>query len=136
MKTISSLIAATLLSTAIAWPVHAAEKPISIQINQQQLALKGQAPFNDNGRIVVPFRPVFEKLGLSIDWNQTTGTITGTKEGLTITLQLGSKQASVNGVITQLSVAPKLINNSTYIPLRFVGRLQVMKSPGMHTRRQ
>ncbi|OMD83051.1 MULTISPECIES: copper amine oxidase N-terminal domain-containing protein [Paenibacillus] len=121
MKTISSLIAATLLSTAIAWPVHAAEKPISIQINQQQLALKGQAPFNDNGTIVVPFRPVFEKLGLSIDWNHTTGTITGTKEGLTITLRPGSKQASVNGVITQLSVAPKLINNSTYIPLRFVG---------------
>lgn len=121
MKTISSIIAATLLSIAIAWPVHAAEKPISIQINQQQLALKGQVPFNDNGTIVVPFRPVFEKLGLSIDWNQTTGTITGTKEGLTITLQLGSKHARINGVVTPLAVAPKLINNSTYIPLRFVG---------------
>ncbi|WP_405175145.1 copper amine oxidase N-terminal domain-containing protein [Paenibacillus sp. FSL H8-0261] len=121
MKTISSIIAATLLSTAIAWPVHAAEKPISIQINQQQLALKGQAPFNDNGTIVVPFRPVFEKLGLSIEWNQATGTITGTKKGLTITLQLGSKHARINGVVTPLAVAPKLINNSTYIPLRFVG---------------
>jgi hypothetical protein len=121
MKTLTSLIVATILSASIAWPIHAAEQPISIQINQQQLALKGQTPFNDNGTVLVPFRPVFEKLGLSIDWNQTTGTITGTKEGLTISLQLGSKQASVNGVVTLLSVAPKLINNSTYIPLRFVG---------------
>lgn len=121
MKTVSSLIAVTLLSTAVAWPAHAAEQPISIQINQQQLELKGQAPFNDSGTVVVPFRPIFEKLGLSIDWNQATGTITGTKEGLTITLQLGSKQARVNGVMTPLAVAPKLINNSTYIPLRFVG---------------
>ncbi|WP_339318624.1 copper amine oxidase N-terminal domain-containing protein [Paenibacillus sp. FSL R10-2734] len=121
MKTVSTLIAATLLSTAIAWPAHAAAQPISIQINQQQLVLKGQAPFNDNGTIVVPFRPVFEKLGLSIEWNQATGTITGTKEGLTITLQLGSKHARINGVVTPLAVAPKLINNSTYIPLRFVG---------------
>ncbi|MNO38594.1 hypothetical protein D3C76_287000 [compost metagenome] len=85
------------------------------------VTLKGQAPFNDNGTVLVPFRPVFEKLGLSIDWNQSTGTITGTKEDLTITLQLGSKQARVNGVVIPLSVAPKFINNSTYIPLRFVG---------------
>lgn len=121
MKLISSVLASLLLSSMISIPVFAAEKPISVQINQQKLDVTKSAPVNDNGSILLPLRTIFENLGLKINWDAKTGSITGTKEGLVVKLQVGSKQASVNGVLKKLTSAPKMINNVTYVPLRFVG---------------
>jgi len=70
---------------------------------------------------MVPFRPIFEKLGLIIGWEQRSQTITGKKEGLEISLKIGSSQGSVNGQASNLAVAPAVIGSSTMVPLRFIG---------------
>jgi hypothetical protein len=77
-------------------------------------------PFIENGSTQVPFRPIFEKLGLRIGWNDETKTVIGEKEGLSIQLQIGNKTAVVNGVEKQLNVAPLIKNGFTFIPVRFV----------------
>ncbi|MDQ0192127.1 copper amine oxidase N-terminal domain-containing protein [Paenibacillus wynnii] len=120
MKLIPSLLASLLLSSMIGLPAFASEKPISVQLDQKKLN-SSSAPVNDHGTILLPLRTIFESLGLTIEWDVKTGSITGTKEGLVIKLKVGSKQATVNGNLKLLTSAPKVINNVTYVPLRFVG---------------
>ncbi|MHA6531179.1 stalk domain-containing protein [Paenibacillus sp. BAC0078] len=120
MKLVPGFLAVLTLSGAISLSAAAAERPITVQIDQQKLNLTTNAPVKDHDSILIPMRPIFEKLGLNLVWNAKTGTITAAKEGLTITLQIGSKKASVNGTVKQLATAPKMINNVTYVPLRFV----------------
>ena len=122
MKLIPSVLASLLLSSAIGLPAFAADKTITIQLDQQKLNLSStSSPINDHGTILLPMRSIFEKLGLKVEWNPATGAITGTKENLIIKLQVGSTQASVNGIIKKLTSAPRVMNNVTYVPLRFVG---------------
>jgi hypothetical protein len=74
-----------------------------------------------DGRTMLPLRSVFESLEADVTWDQDTQTVTAIKNGETITLTINSKQAAVNGRKTLLDVAPQLMNDSTYIPVRFVG---------------
>ncbi|WP_410512562.1 copper amine oxidase N-terminal domain-containing protein [Paenibacillus sp. BR2-3] len=121
MKFIPGFLATLILSSTIGLTAFAAEQPITVLIDQQKLDLSSSAPVNDNGTILLPLRTVFVKLGLQVNYDAKTGSITGTKEGLIIKQQIGSKKASVNGIIKQLTSAPKVINQVTYVPLRFVG---------------
>lgn len=77
-------------------------------------------PLNENGTTLVEFKPVFEKLGMEVAWNQDTQTVTGTTYNLDIQLTIGSKTVLINGEKKQLTVAPKIVKNVTLIPLRFV----------------
>lgn len=120
MKVIPGFLAVLVLSGALSLSAAAAEQPITVTIDQQKLNLTNSAPLQENNTVLVPMRPIFEKLGLKLVWDAKSNTITATKEGLTIKLQLGSKKASVNGTVKQLVVAPKMIKNVTYVPLRFV----------------
>ncbi|MNO13037.1 Protease inhibitor precursor [compost metagenome] len=121
MKFVPGFLATVAISGVICVSAAAAEQPITVMIDQQKLNLSTSAPVKDQGSILVPMRPIFEKLGLTLVWDSKTGTITATKEDLTIILQLGSKKATVNGTVKQLAAAPKMIHNVTYVPLRFVG---------------
>jgi hypothetical protein len=78
-------------------------------------------PMIEEGTSLVQFRPAFEKLGLTVTWDSASQTVTGTTYNLNIKLTIGSKTVLVNGEEKQLSVAPKIVNNVTMIPLRFVG---------------
>ncbi|MDT3428125.1 ketosteroid isomerase-like protein [Paenibacillus forsythiae] len=120
MKFIPALLSTLILSSALSLSAAAAEPSITVQINRQTLDLRSQAPVKENGSVLIPLRSIFEKLGLQIVWDAKTGSIKGSKEGLLIKLQLGSKRASINGINKPLASAPKMINNAVYVPLRFV----------------
>jgi hypothetical protein len=64
-----------------------------------------QAPFIQNGTTLVPFRPIFEQLGLLIRWNQDTQTIEGKNLRLHIKLTVGQREAVVNDKPVTLEVA-------------------------------
>ncbi|MEX2416454.1 MAG: stalk domain-containing protein [Paenibacillaceae bacterium] len=98
----------------------AAEKPIPVYYNDEAIQFHID-PISMQGTTLVEFRPIFEKLGFQITWNQATKTVRGYKEGLSVELQVGSLIAKVNGVEQQLQLAPMVVNGSTIVPLRFVG---------------
>lgn len=123
MKKLPALLAALLLSSAISFTASAADKTITVFIDQQPVTFSNSTPIQENGSVSVPFRILFEKLGLQVNWDAKTKTITGTKTGLEIQLKIGSKQATVNGQAKTLTVAPKTINNVTYVPLRFISEV-------------
>ncbi len=93
--------------------------PISVYINDGKLSMS-VPPVSEQGRTLVPLRAIFESIGASVDWNQSTRTATGVKDGKEIVLQLGNKFATINGANVELDVAAKVINGSTLVPTRFV----------------
>lgn len=77
-------------------------------------------PIIDNGSTLVPLRQLFETFGAKVDWYDQTKTVVASKESIKIQLQINSYYANINGKKTLLPIAPKLINEKTYIPLRVV----------------
>lgn len=72
------------------------------------------------GRILVPLRDSFEMLGATVDWDRKTDEIRiALPEGM-IVLKVGHRLATMNDRQIFIDVAPKVINDRAYIPLRFV----------------
>ncbi|QUL54096.1 hypothetical protein KDC22_27755 [Paenibacillus tritici] len=120
MKKLLSLLGISLLALVLAVPAFAADKPIKVYINGSNLTFTAGAPYLKDNTVLVPFRGIFEKLGLKVLWDSKTGTVTGTGTDLSISLKVGSKRASINGTVKPLTVAPVSSAGTTYIPLRFI----------------
>lgn len=121
MKKILSLLGVASLALVLAVPAFAAAKPLGVFINGNKVSFNAGTPFMQNSTVLVPFRAVFEKLGLEVLWDARTGTVTGTGPDLVIKLRIGSNRGSVNGIVKKMSAAPVNIGSTTYIPLRFIG---------------
>nr|WP_306813129.1 copper amine oxidase N-terminal domain-containing protein [Paenibacillus soyae] len=74
-----------------------------------------------DGTTQVPFRVLFEAMGLKVGWNAEKRLVTGTKDDLSIELTIGSKEAYVNGKKLPLLQPPRIVSGHTLVPLRFVG---------------
>ncbi|NSW58037.1 MAG: hypothetical protein HPY44_18690 [Armatimonadetes bacterium] len=70
------------------------------------------------GTSLVPFRPVFEYLGATVDY--VDGKATATRRGTIVELTVGSKIARIGGKPVRLSTAPRIVDYTLYVPLRFV----------------
>jgi hypothetical protein len=77
-------------------------------------------PFINADSTYVQVRPIFERMGLQLSWDNEKRTITGIKEGLTIILPIDSTTAYVNGKSVTLKVPAKIVNEVTVVPIRFV----------------
>ncbi|MFC5651085.1 stalk domain-containing protein [Paenibacillus solisilvae] len=78
-------------------------------------------PFLQNGTTMVPFRTLFERLGLRVSWNAQIKQITAQNADKKITLTVGSNHATVDGKDETMPLAPVVKNNTAYITLRFAG---------------
>jgi len=119
MKKIVGLVfAAALFLSAVSgtW----ASSSITVYVDGKELKF-GVKPIVANGITFVPFRPVFEALGLKVEWSKRQNTITGTDADTRIQLTIGRQTAVVNGVTKKLDAAPAIVNGNTLVPLRFVG---------------
>ncbi|HET9341939.1 MAG TPA: stalk domain-containing protein [Candidatus Eremiobacteraceae bacterium] len=105
-------------STSIA-PSPARAQDITIVVNGQQVGFD-QPPIERSGRVFVPLRGVFERLGASVVYDN--GVINATGNGSNISLRIGSNVAIVNGSQEMLDVAPFLVGARTLVPLRFVSQ--------------
>ncbi|MGP6159333.1 MAG: copper amine oxidase N-terminal domain-containing protein [Vulcanimicrobiaceae bacterium] len=97
--------------------VPALAADVSVTVNGQYVSI-APPPLERAGRVFVPLRGIFEKLGASVVYSG--GIINATGSGRTISLKIGSTQAMVNGQPQPLDVAPFIVGASTYVPLRFV----------------
>ena len=97
----------------------AAAGPVSVTVNGTGINLN-PAPSERAGRVFVPLRGVFENLGASVVY--ASGVINATGRGHTVSLRIGSQQATVDGQQQTVDVAPFIVGASTYVPLRFVSQ--------------
>jgi hypothetical protein len=100
-------------------PVLAAAQSVTVIVNGQQMNFT-QPPIERAGRVFVPLRGVFEQLGASVVYSN--GQINATGNGRTISLTIGSTQATVGGQPTTMDVAPFIVGATTYVPLRFISQ--------------
>ncbi len=117
-KVVSLLLCFTL---ALAFPVVPAfaQDGISVVINGVTQSYD-QMPVMVNDRVLVPMRGIFEALGADVTWDDATQTVTGVKDGKTITLTIGDTNATVDGAATVLDVPAQLVNDRTMVPVRFI----------------
>ena len=121
MKKLGALFLSIFMVMSVFTTAHAAEKPVGVWIDGTEVKLGSSNPVVEKGTTLVPMRPLLEKLNVNMNWNKKTQTVTGTKNGLALSLTIGSTTATVNGGKKKLEVAPKTINNVTYVPVRFIG---------------
>lgn len=96
-----------------------AQADVSVTLNGAPLTLN-PGPQERAGRVFVPLRGVFEDLGASVVYEN--GTINAQSRRHSVSLHIGSTQATVDGQPQTLDVAPFIIGASTYVPLRFVSQ--------------
>ncbi len=85
-----------------------------------QAVVFDQPPMALGGRVLVPLRGVFEQLGAVVQWEPSTNTVTAERDGTTVQLVIGLREASVDGRPIQLDVPPMVVAGRTLVPLRFV----------------
>lgn len=92
---------------------------VTVVVNGQPMSF-AQPPIERAGRVFVPLRGVFERLGASVVYSN--GQINATGHGRDISLTIGSTQATVGGSPQTLDVAPFIVASTTFVPLRFISQ--------------
>jgi len=78
------------------------------------------APIIVENRTLVPFRAIFEALGMTVEWDNDARSAIGTNDDVVIEIPIDSTTSTVNGESVELDVAAMLYNERTFVPLRFV----------------
>ncbi|MFZ5969825.1 MAG: stalk domain-containing protein [Bacillota bacterium] len=106
----------------------AEERPdIKVQVDNEKLTFDVN-PMLEDGRVLVPLRGVFEKLGAEVSWNEKTATALIRNKYMRIEVPIGTREAKIyrNFDFTglpetiRLDVPAKLVDNRTFVPVRFV----------------
>lgn len=94
--------------------------PIKVFLDTENLVFT-QEPLLLEGSTYVPFRPLFEAMGMSVQWDASTRTVKGSMKGLSLELPVDQAEARVNGKPVRMEQSAILRNGITLVPLRFVG---------------
>lgn len=96
------------------------------QANGPQVFLNGEKldftiqPMMTHDTTFVPMRNFFEQLNAQVTWQSDTQTVVAVKEALTLTYRIGDTVAYRNGEPLPVPVPGRLINGTTFVPIRFV----------------
>lgn len=96
-----------------------AENDISVYMNGENLFFE-QPPVIQNDSTLVPFRAIFEKLDMTVQWFGDERRVTAQKEGMAITLFIDSPVMYVNERAVELTTPAVIYNDFTLVPLRAV----------------
>ncbi len=100
---------------------------VYLYVNGKQIENLTMPPIIFEGSTLVPAREVFEPLGAEVDWNKETQEVIVTYNDNLIKIKINSETALVNDIEKKLSMPPKIINNKTMIPARFIAESLGMK---------
>jgi hypothetical protein len=92
---------------------------IRVLVNSEEVAFD-VPPVEVGGRLLVPLRGVFERLGASVVWEPSTQRIVATAGSKVIELVVGRRDGAVDGKPVLLDVPPMVVQGRTMVPLRFV----------------
>lgn len=100
---------------------------IRVQNNGEYIDFADVNPQIINERTMVPFRKIFNSLGVkdeNIIWTEETRTVNAKKDNVEIELQIDNKVAKkiVSGDVTNIALdsAPVIVDGRTLVPVRFI----------------
>lgn len=95
------------------------DKRIVLQIDNRNVLVNDATINGDvtpvivDGRTMVPIRVITESLGGKADWNEATRTVTLTIDGKVLSM-------TIDTTIPGFDAAPVILNNRTYVPIRYI----------------
>lgn len=110
----------TALNQAILLYVDSSKAYVNGQLTKIDMANPEITPFVDHGNTFVPLRFLSDKLGAQLSFNAKTGEITITANGRTGKTRVGDTALYINNQKIVMSTAAKVVNGTTYLPLRNV----------------
>lgn len=116
-----ALVAALAGGLVSAAAAQTAAPYVKVLVNGTPVAFD-QPPMIANGRVLVPLRGVFERLGAVVSWDAGTETVLARRNTTDVSLMISSPQAFVNGQAQFLDVPPMLVGGRTLVPLRFISQ--------------
>jgi hypothetical protein len=95
-------------------------QPVDVLVNSQKVSFAGDSGAEViGGHTYVPLRGVLEKLGASVNYDDSSRSITATKGSKTVKLPADG-DATVNGKSINLDAPAFVMNGRTMVPLRFM----------------
>lgn len=110
------------LATASFTANPAIASDVRVTVDGRTLALN-PAPIILDGRTLVPLRQIFEALKADVHWDEATNTVTASRTGSFVRFRIGDRFACLDNACAQgalMDVSSQLINDRTFVPLRFV----------------
>ena len=85
------------------------------------------APVIQNGRTMLPLRPLIEVLGGTTSWNARTKTAVAALGSRSVSVTIGNPVGLVGGKkvpvdLANAKVVPLIVNGRTFLPLRFIAQ--------------
>jgi hypothetical protein len=95
--------------------------PVTVTLNGEAVAFEGTPPMMVKGRVMVPLRGVFERMGARVGWHpEENSLVTVETADKKIDCWVGRRFAEIDGEQVRLDAAPVLVNGRTLVPLRFI----------------
>lgn len=125
-KKFISLMLTIIFMMSLSNIVFAADNEISVNVNGAVVEFD-QPPVVEDGRTLIPFRAVLEKMGIDVQWDLENKMVICMNEEITVSLTVGETEMSVfyadenieDEVIT-LDVPAKIENGRTLVPIRAI----------------
>ena len=108
------------------FPARKKAANITLTIDDNNIDIDGEvrpldvAPMIMGERTYLPVRVISEALGASVEWEEGEKEITIRSEEALISMWIGKTIINVNGNDIPIDVAPIIVNDRTFIPIRFI----------------
>ena len=110
----------TLLNYGFAEAARRDAQIINVALNGEPLNFD-VAPQTINDRIMIPVGVVFEALGVDVQWDGATRSISAlTADGKVINFRIGSTALTVDGESIEIDAAPLIVGDRTLVSIRFI----------------
>lgn len=106
---------------------------LRVELDGKEMAFTDKPFIDADGRTQIPVREFCEQLNCSVSWNNETRTVSvstvppdldksngGGAGGGSFWFTIGEKQYRINGTYYDMDTAAQIINNRTYVPLRYL----------------
>jgi len=107
------------MSLALASALAAAQD-ISVTVDGKEVNFPNAGPRSVQGRVLVPLRGVFQKLGATVEWRPARREVYASNGTSTVDLHIGERTATVDGRQVNLDVPAMIVDGTTMVPIRFV----------------
>jgi len=93
---------------------------IRTTVNGERVHFGDVRPITVDGRVLVPVRGIFEKMGVNVDWEPSTRSVYASGNGHQVMLYVDSRDAKVDNQTVTLDVPAQVYHGRTMVPLRFI----------------
>lgn len=108
-----------LFTAVMSFQIFASTDVITVFVDGEQINFDVD-PVTENDRTLVPMRAIFEALGATVTWDETTQTAIAVKDVNTIKITIDSNIMYKNEESIILDVPARMIEDRTLVPIRAV----------------